>query len=103
MKRILSLLFAALLLQGIFSCGMATVAPRASGGETRVERDSVSVLADKVWEFGLSRPEGFTLDVRTMAEPDEGIAVSYAATQDSYGQIAVFVISSSRTIPVAEE
>ena len=43
-------------------------------------------LADKVWAFSQSHPDGFTLDVRTMTEPSEGIAVSYAATQDSHSR-----------------
>ena len=45
-----------------------------------------SSLADKVWAFSQGHPEGFTLDVRSMTEPSEGIAVSYAATQDSHSR-----------------
>ena len=41
-------------------------------------------LADKVWAFSQNHPEGFTLDVRTMTEPSEGVAVSYAATQNHH-------------------
>ena len=43
-------------------------------------------LADKVWAYSQSHPNGFTLDVRTMTEPSEGIAVSYAATQNSHSR-----------------
>ena len=43
-------------------------------------------LADAVWEFGQSHPEGFTLNIRKMTEPEEGIAVSYAATQGSHSR-----------------
>ena len=43
-------------------------------------------IADKVWAFGLAHPDGFTLDIRTMTEPTEGIAVSYAATQNSHSR-----------------
>ena len=43
-------------------------------------------LVDKVWVFSQSHPEGFTLDVRTMTEPSEGIAVSYATTQSSHSR-----------------
>ena len=39
--------------------------------------------ADRVWAFAQSHPDGFTLNVRTMREAREGIAVSYAATQGS--------------------
>ncbi len=66
------------------SCGTAGVSQRASGGIARIERDNVSVLARKVLAYGQSHPDGFTLDIRTFAEPAEGIAVSYAATQDSH-------------------
>jgi hypothetical protein len=47
---------------------------------------NASELADAVWEFGQSHPEGFTLNIRKMTEPEEGIAVSYAATQRSHSR-----------------
>ena len=43
-------------------------------------------LADRVWGFSQNRQEGFTLDVRTMTQPSEGIAVSYAVTQNSHSR-----------------
>jgi len=43
-------------------------------------------LADAVWEFGQAHPEGFTLNIRKMTEPEEGIAVGYAATQGSHSR-----------------
>lgn len=46
----------------------------------------ISVIADAVWTFSQSHPDGFTLDVRNMTEPRAGIAVSYAATQDSHSR-----------------
>lgn len=52
-----------------------------SAGQT-----DVSALADRVWEFSQTHPDGFTLDIRTMTEPTEGIAVSYAATQNSHSR-----------------
>lgn len=48
--------------------------------------DSAEAIADRVWEFSQSHPEGFTLDIRTMTEPAKGIAVSYAATQHSHSR-----------------
>jgi len=45
----------------------------------------IETIADQVWAFSLSHPDGYTLDIRTMTEPTEGIAVSYAETQDSQG------------------
>ena len=49
-------------------------------------QSNVSVIADKVWAFSQTHPDGFTLDVRTMTEPTEGIAVSYSATQNSHSR-----------------
>ncbi len=50
------------------------------------EKENVSEIADKVWIFSQSHPDGFTLDIRTFTEPTIGIAVSYAATQNSHSR-----------------
>lgn len=47
---------------------------------------SLSGLADRIWAYAQEHPDGFTVDVRTMAEPTEGIAVSHAATQGSHSR-----------------
>ena len=47
---------------------------------------TITATADKVWAFIQTHPDGFTLDIRSMTEPTEGIAVSYAATQDSHSR-----------------
>lgn len=39
-----------------------------------------------VWTYSQTHPDGFTLDVRTMSEPTEGISVAYAATQNSHSR-----------------
>ena len=39
-----------------------------------------------MWAFSQTHPDGFTIDVRTMTEPKEGIAVSYADTQNSHSR-----------------
>ena len=44
------------------------------------------MIADKVWAFSQNHPDGFTLDIRTMAEQTEGIAVSYAETNNSHSR-----------------
>ena len=49
------------------------------------EKD-IEAMADQVWSFSLAHPDGFTLDIRTMTEPTEGIAVSYAETQGSHSR-----------------
>lgn len=46
----------------------------------------VESLADSIWTFSMSHPDGFTLDICTMTEPMEGIAVSYAETQGSHSR-----------------
>ncbi|MBQ1730692.1 MAG: hypothetical protein II037_00615 [Bacteroidales bacterium] len=43
-------------------------------------------MSDKIWTYSQSHPDGFTLDVRTMTEPTEGIAVSYYATQGCHSR-----------------
>ena len=55
----------------------------------QTDATSLSALADRVWAYGQAHPDGFTIDVRTMAVPTEGIAVSYAATQNSHSREAL--------------
>ena len=62
---------------GLISC---------SNNDKTAGQTDVSALADKVWDFSQTHPDGFTLDIRTMTEPTEGIAVSYAATQNSHSR-----------------
>lgn len=47
------------------------------------EQDKISELADEIWTLSQNRPDGFTLDLRTMTEPTEGISVAYAETKNS--------------------
>ena len=64
-------------------CSCATTASHTLYSN-RAEQNNISVIADKVWSYSKSHPDGFTLNLRTMTEPKEGIAVSYAATQNSH-------------------
>ena len=73
-----------LILVLLFSCG----APR------HLSRES---LVDAIWTFSQSHPKGFTLDVRKMTEPREGISVAYWATQDSHGRQALEAVVSHAT------
>ena len=50
------------------------------------EQRNVSAIADKVWTYGQSHQDGFTLDIRNFTEPTNGIAVSYAETQNSHSR-----------------
>ena len=47
---------------------------------------NVETLSDKIWTYSLCHPDGFTIDIRTMTEPTEGIAVSYSTTQGSHSR-----------------
>ena len=37
-------------------------------------------MADYIWEFKDSRPDGFTLSLSSLTEPSEGISVAYYST-----------------------
>ena len=65
-------------------CGTASFASCASNDGYATEQSEITAIADKVWAFSQTHPDGFTINIRTMTEPTEGIAVSYAATQNSY-------------------
>ena len=80
-RRTLSIL---LLLCLLLSCGT----PR---------RLSKARLVDAVWTFSQTRPDGFTLDIRTLTEPARGISVAYAATQSSHGREALDAVVSHAT------
>ena len=67
-------------------CGTASFASCSSNEDNATEQSSITTIADKVWAFSQTHPDGFTLDIRTMTEPTEGIAVSYAATQNSHSR-----------------
>ena len=66
--------------------GTVSFASCSSNKDNATEQSNISVIADKVWAFSQTHPDGFTIDIRTMTEPTEGIAVSYAATQNSHSR-----------------
>lgn len=47
---------------------------------------SVRAVANRVWTYSISHPDGFTLDITTMTEPAEGVVVAYAATQGCHSR-----------------
>ena len=67
-------------------CGTASFASCSSNEDNATEQSNITIIADKVWAYSQTHPDGFTLDIRTMTEPTEGIAVSYAATQNSHSR-----------------
>ena len=46
----------------------------------------VDDMADQVWTYSMTHPDGFTLDLSTMTVPSEGIVVAYEATQGSHSR-----------------
>ena len=66
--------------------GTASFASCSSNENNATEQRKISIIADMVWAFCQTHPDGFTLDIRTMKVPTEGIAVSYAATQNSHSR-----------------
>ena len=66
--------------------GTVCFASCSSNEDNATEQSNISVIAEKVWAFSQTHPDGFTIDIRTMAEPKEGIVVSYAATQNSHSR-----------------
>ncbi|MBP5759743.1 MAG: hypothetical protein J6W45_10110 [Bacteroidales bacterium] len=55
-------------------------------------------LADSLWTFSKTHPDGFTLNISTWEMPTEGIAVAYSATQDRHDRDGLeFVVSHART------
>ena len=66
--------------------GTASFASCSSNEDNATEQRKISIIADMVWAFCQTHPDGFTLDIRTMKVPTEGIAVSYAATQNSHSR-----------------
>ena len=54
--------------------------------QCKTSRYQVKGIVDKVWTYSQTHPEGFTIDLRTMTEPVEGICVAYAATQNSHSR-----------------
>lgn len=67
-------------------CGCTTLTACTRNDDNQAGQTNVSAISDNVWAFSQTHPDGFTLDIRTMTEPTEGIAVSYAATQNSHSR-----------------
>ena len=67
-------------------CGAIVFTACLSNDDNPAGQTDVSAISDKVWAYSQTHPDGFTLDIRTMTEPTEGIAVSYAATENSHSR-----------------
>ena len=75
-----------LLIAVLTICGTASFASCSSNEDNATELRNISGISDKVWAFSQTHPDGFTIDIRTMTEPMEGIAVSYAATLNCHSR-----------------
>lgn len=64
--------------------GVVGIATCVACKSSYVEQTHVQALSEQVWLYSQGHPDGFTLNLRTMTEPTDGIAVGYAATQNSY-------------------
>lgn len=64
----------------------STVLAKCSNSDSQTGKDSIATISNKVWIFSQTHPDGFTIDIRTMTELTEGIAVSYAETQNSHSR-----------------
>lgn len=49
-------------------------------------QESAEAIAERIWNLSQFSPDGFTIDIRTMEAPTEGIAVAYAATQGCHSR-----------------
>lgn len=66
-------------------CGAVSFSSCSSSKDNASDK-GITMLADKVWTYSQTHPDGFMLDIRTMTEPTEGIAVSYGETQNSHSR-----------------
>ena len=67
-------------------CGTTSFASCSLNKDNASEQSNITVIANNVCAFSQTHTNGFTIDIRTMTEPTEGIAVSYAATQNSHSR-----------------
>ena len=81
-RRIPRLLLA-IVIAGITACGPLARTARQGVVTSVSETDQVT---ERIWEYSLTHPEGFTLNIREMEVPSEGICVAYSATQGKHSK-----------------
>ena len=97
MNRILLRCLLILALAGAVSCGPVRQATRQAQ-PTAVTPADVPALADSIWVFSQTHPDGFTLHIRSWQEPSRGIAVAYAETDNHHGRDGLdFVVRHALT------
>lgn len=73
-----------ILLLAFFTC--CVLQTSCTTNSNLAQKSEVEALSNKIWAYSLTHPDGFTIDIRTITEPAEGIAVSYSATQGSHSR-----------------
>ena len=78
-----SRLLSAFVVAGVTACGPMARTVQQGVVTSVSEKEKVS---ERVWEYSLAHPDGFTLDIREMKVPEEGICVAYTATQGKHSK-----------------
>lgn len=95
MRKLYGLIAALLLLAfpPVFtSCGTAskTTETTSNSGVVRTP----STVRNRILAMGRSHPEGFTVNIHTMEEPSEGIAVAYEETKGIRGSRDIYKVTA---------
>lgn len=72
------------LLSFIVTCGILLTSCFSSN--RLVNRYQIEGMANQVWTYSQSHPDGFTIDLSTMTVPTEGIVVAYEETQGCHSR-----------------
>lgn len=81
MRKLFQILTIAAIALGFQCCG-----DDSSSSSSEI---SNSELIEKIWDFSKENPDGFTINICDWSIPNKGIAVSYAATQNSFDKKAL--------------
>ena len=83
-----------LFLLALVACGPSRLSTRPMWTTTA----TTVTLADSLWVFSQTHPDGFTMNISTWEMPTKGIAVAYSATQDRHDREDLeFVVSHARS------
>ena len=67
--------------------GTAGFASCSSNEGNATEQSNITNIADKVWAYCQTHPDGFTINISTMTKPAEGIAVGYIPVEGKVAKI----------------
>lgn len=82
-----------LCLLALVACGPA----RHASTQAPTEETTCLTLADSIWVYSQTHPDGFTINIRTWDEPKEGVAVAYSATQNCHDRVDLdFVVTHAK-------